>query len=177
MKRGENSYSVRVDIITGESDELGDQTHRVVQGMPVWCAKGVSVALDHFVETRIAGTLPGGGENAVSVRVATAAALLVMKGMALHERMKEKDAYDIYYCCVHHPQRIGGLADELAQIREMPVVNESLGHIRDKFATIDFVGPVWAASVVRDHGGDFEVARRDAFERVQALLAKKGISA
>jgi hypothetical protein len=177
VKRGDDSYSVRVDIITGEADEPGDQSHRVVQGMPVWCAKGVSVALDHFVETRIVGALPEGGENAVTARVATAAALLVMKGMALHERMKEKDAYDIYYCCLHHPRGINGLADELTQIMHIPVVSESLGHIREKFATIDFVGPVWAASVVREHGGDFEATRRDAFERVQALLAKPGISA
>jgi hypothetical protein len=55
--------------------------------MPVWCAKGVSVALDHFIETKATGTLPGGRANAVSVRVATAGALLVMKGMALNERI------------------------------------------------------------------------------------------
>ena len=172
VQRGDDSYSVRVDIITGEDDEQAGQTHRVVQGMPVWCARGVSVALDHFIETKVTGTLPGGGENTVSVRVATAGALLAMKGMALNERMKEKDAYDVYYCCLYHPRGIDGLADELTELMEIPSVTESLQHIRDRFATIESVGPVWAASIVRDHGGDYEVARRDAFERVQALLAK-----
>ena len=172
VQRGDDSYSVCVDIITGESDEQGGQTHRVVQGMPVWCAKGVSVALDNFIETEVTGTLPGGGENTVSTRVATVGAFLVMKGMALSERMKEKDAYDVYYCCLHHPKGIDGLADELTQLMEIPTVTESLQHIHDKFATIESVGVVWAASVVRDHGGDDEMARRDAFERVQGLLAK-----
>jgi hypothetical protein len=172
VERGEESYSIRVDIVTGESEEGGDQTHRLVQGMPVWCAKGVSVALDHFIETTVTGTLPEGGQNVVSVRVATAGALLVMKGMALNERMKEKDAYDIYYCCLHHPNGIDGLAGELQQLMGIPTVAESLTHIRDKFSTIDSVGPVWAATVIRDHGGDYEVARRDAFERVQGLLAR-----
>lgn len=171
VKRGEDSYSIRVDIITGET-EGGDLTHRIVQGMPVWCAKGVSVALDHFVELKVTGTLPDGGQNEVSVRVATAGALLVMKGMALSERMKEKDAYDIYYCCLHHPQGIDGLAGELQPLMVLSTVAESLAHIRDKFSTMNAVGPVWAATVIRDHGGDYEMARRDAFERVQGLLAK-----
>ena len=132
--------------------------------------RGSSVALDHFIETEVRGTLPLGGENVVSARVATAGAFLVMKGMALNERMKAKDAYDIYYCCLHYPSGIAGLAAELMPIMDIPVVTESLGHIRDKFATIESVGPVWAASVLREHGGDYDVARRDAFERVQALL-------
>jgi len=175
VKRGGDAYTIRVDIITGADDQQRDQTHRVVQGMPVWCARGVSVALDHFIETKVTGTLPGGGENEVSVRVATAGALLVMKGMALNERMKEKDAYDVYYCCLRHPKGMDGLADELRELLEEPVVTESLHHIRDKFATIESVGPVWAARVVRDDGGDYEVARRDAFERVRTLLVKLGI--
>jgi hypothetical protein len=95
-----------------------------------------------------------------------------MKGMALNERMKAKDAYDVYYCCLHHPKGIDGLAEELAQLMHIPAVTESLAHIRDKFATIESVGPVWAASVVRDQGGDYELTRRDAFERVQGLLAQ-----
>lgn len=172
VERGGESYSIRVDFITGEFEDWSDQPQRLVQGMPVWCAKGVSVALDHFIELKVTGTLPGGGENAVLARVATAGALLVMKGMALHERMKEKDAYDIYYCCLHHQGGLDGLAGELQQLVGMPTVTESLEHIRDKFSTLDSVGPVWAATVIREHGGDYEAARRDALERVQGLLAK-----
>jgi len=51
-----------------------------------------------------------------------------------------------------------------------PVVSEALRRLREKFATVDSVGPVWAAQIVRDAGGDYELARRDAFERTQALL-------
>ncbi len=87
-----------------------------------------------------------------------------------------KDAYDIYYCCVHHPGGIDGLASELQEILENPVVNESLHNIRDKFAALDSVGPVWAASVVRDDGEDFDFAKRAAFERVQRLLGQLGIT-
>jgi Nucleotidyl transferase AbiEii toxin, Type IV TA system len=170
VQRGSDTYTIRVDVITGRDADDAGPTHRVVQGIPVWCARGVEVALDHSVETALAGRLPEGGDNMVLIRVATAGALVVMKGIALHERMKEKDAYDIYYCCRAHPGGIEGLAAELRSMRGVPAVGEALQHLRERFATIESVGPVWAATVIREGGGDYEFARRDAFERVNALL-------
>jgi len=49
------------------------------------------------VEVTIEGDLPDGGRDRVDVRVAVLVPWLVIKGMALHERIKEKDAFDIYY--------------------------------------------------------------------------------
>jgi len=170
VQRGAETYVIRVDLITGDDSIDSGQTHRVVQGMPVWCARGVHVALDHCIETEVIATLPEGGENTISVRVATAGALIVMKGIALSERMKEKDAYDIYFCCCHHPGEIDGLVEELRPMLDDSTVAESLKLIREKFATMESVGPVWAATVVREAGGDYEFARRDAHERVNALL-------
>lgn len=45
-----------------------------------------------FREILIEGTLPDGGHDAVSIRVASIVPFFVMKGMALHDRLKEKDA-------------------------------------------------------------------------------------
>jgi hypothetical protein len=44
------------------------------------------------------GELPGGGKDSVTIRVASIVPFIVMKAMALDDRLKEKDARDIYYC-------------------------------------------------------------------------------
>lgn len=172
VNRDGQPFTVRVDFLTGlaPGDELAPST-RIMQGMVVWCAPGVRVALDHCVEKELSGNLPEGGVNNISgVRVASAGALLVMKGLALADRMKEKDAYDIYYCCVHHPDGIAGLAQEIRGLLDDPEAIKAVDELQRKFAGLDSVGPVWAASVVQSDGGDFELAQRETYERVQALL-------
>ncbi len=162
---------VKVDIITGLEPGQKKPSHRVVHGLPLWCASGVRVALEHFVETKIQGMLPNGaGHNTVTVRVASAGALLVMKGMALGERYKEKDAYDIYYCCRHHPEGIEGLARELSGMLDDSEVKIALTCIKEKFERLDSIGPVWVAQMMRESGDDYEQVQQDAFRRVNALL-------
>jgi len=173
---GSQTFTVRLDLITGEYGHPPDgSTHEVIQGMPVWRSRRVDVALDHSVEMVVAGTLADGGDNEVRVRVAVVSAFLVMKGFALDDRKKEKDAYDIYFCLANYPAGIDGLIKEFEPLMNNGLVRESLGKICGKFRTIDSIGPVWAAQVVQAAGGDYEFARRDAFERAKALLDALGI--
>ena len=69
-------------------------------------ARGCDLAFDLFVEVPLAGELPGGGRDSVTIRVASIVPFFIMKGMALEDRLKEKDAWDIYYCVLNYP---GGL--------------------------------------------------------------------
>ena len=46
--------------------------------------------------------MPGGGRNRVYIAVAIPA-LLAMKGYAIAQRLKHKDAYDIYYSIRNYP--------------------------------------------------------------------------
>jgi len=143
--------------------------------MPVWRSRGVDVALDHSLETVVAGTLPEGGDNEVRVRVAAVAAFLVMKGFALDDRKKEKDAYDIYFCLANYPGGIDGLVNEFQPLMDNGLVRESLARMCRRFKTIDAVGPVWAAQVVQAAGGDYEFTQRDAFERARSLFDALGV--
>lgn len=175
---GDRTFTVRLDLITGEYGHPPDGgTHEIIQGMPVWRSRGVDVALDHAVEMVVAGTLPGGGDNEVRVRVAVVSAFLVMKGFALDDRKKEKDAYDIYFCLANYPGGIEGLVEEFRPLMNNGLVRESLSKTCGKFKTLDSVGPVWAAQVVRAGGGDYEFARLDAFERARELFGRLGITA
>jgi hypothetical protein len=49
----------------------------------------------------------------VKIQVASLVSFLVMKGMALDDRLKEKDAWDIYYCVRNDPGGLDALADEV----------------------------------------------------------------
>jgi hypothetical protein len=66
-------------------------------------ARGVDLAFEMPLNVAILRTLPGGGEDMAEINVASVAPFLVMKGMALKSRLKEKDAWDIYYCVRHYP--------------------------------------------------------------------------
>ncbi len=59
-------------------------------------ARGCDLAFDAPVELDVEGEPPGGGLDHASIRVAAIVPFLVMKAMALADRLKEKDAYDIY---------------------------------------------------------------------------------
>lgn len=47
------------------------------------------------------------------IRVSSVVAFLVMKGMALHDRLKEKDAWDIYFTLLNYEGGIDALIDEI----------------------------------------------------------------
>ena len=176
VRIGDRRLTVRLDLITGEYGQPGEGgTHAIIQGMPVWRSRGVDVVLDHFLELVVAGTLPDGGDNEVRIRVALITSFLVMKGFALDDRKKEKDAYDIYFCLANYPGGIDGLVKEFQSLMDNGLVRESLARICGKFRTIDSIGPVWAAQVVQSVGGDYEFTRRDAFERANALFDASGV--
>jgi len=94
---GGKQIDVEVDLLTGEYGGTGPR-HRAqrVQGVRARKARGCDLVFSNHVEVIIEGESPGGGRDRVTFRVAAIVPWIVMKGMALHGRIKEKDAYDIY---------------------------------------------------------------------------------
>lgn len=88
-----NPVKVQVDFLAGEYEGTGAK-HRTqtVQEGRARKARGCDLAFELYVETLITGDLPTGGRDEVQVRVSSVVAFLVMKGMALYDRLKEKDA-------------------------------------------------------------------------------------
>ncbi len=140
-------------------------------------ARGCDLAFEDVQQVKLEGTLPGGGKDSVIVRVAGIVPFIIMKGMALADRMKEKDAWDIHFCVTHFPGGIDALADAFRPHLGNKLVQEGLAKITEKFASPEHVGPKWVADF--DELTDDEaraIRQRDAFERVSALLAKLRIS-
>jgi len=170
--------TIRLDLLAAEYGGTGkSRRHQTIQGLKARKARGAELAFLLWKKLTLIGSLPDGGNNSVTVRVAQIVPFLVMKGVALFDRLKQKDAYDIHFCLRHHPGGIRALVEEFEPWLKHGLVKEGLAKIRAKFESVDAIGPVWAAEFIEAQGEDFEIARRDAFERVQALLDALGVKA
>ncbi len=166
---------IRVDLITGDFPETAPEgTHIPIQELMVCKLRGVDLAFSHQREVSIEGVMPDGGRNRVTVRLPTISAYLCIKAIALSERMKKKDAYDIYFCIDHFAGGYKALAAEFRGQTENPLIREGIAILRDKFAHLDSIGPVWAAQVaegaIPGTGFNLESEQRRAFELASALL-------
>jgi len=97
------SVVVEVDLLAGEYSGTG-KSHRTqtVQDLRARKARGCDLAFKLHNGITVQGILPNGAKDSAEVQVATIVPFIVMKGMALHDRVKEKDAYDIYYCIKYY---------------------------------------------------------------------------
>jgi hypothetical protein len=88
---GAAPISVEVDLMAGEYGGTG-KGHRTqkVQDIRARKARGCDLAFDSSITVTLEGELPGGGKDKVSFKVAGIVPLLVMKGMAMFERIRSK---------------------------------------------------------------------------------------
>ncbi len=168
---------VEVDLMAGEYGGTG-KTRRTqkVQDVRARKARGCDLAFDATVAVTLEGELPGGGKDEVTFKVAGIVPFLVMKGMAMFERIKEKDAYDIYYCVDNYPDGIDKLAGEFSPHMKNKLVLEGLAKIRSKFASAGHIGPKWVADFLEvTEPEDREIVMRRAYEKVRELLDLLGV--
>ena len=96
--------------------------------------------------------------------------------MAMDARIKEKDAWDIYYCVLNYPGGIDSLAEEFKLHLHHGLVREGLQKIAGKFSSEKAFGPKSIADFEEiEDPEEQERIQRDAYERVNALLKKLGI--
>jgi hypothetical protein len=96
--------------------------------------------------------------------------------MALWGRTKEKDAYDIYYCCRYYPGGMAALVGDVKPLTSNRLAREGFGKIMARFKDIDAMGPVAVADFL-EIGGEEERLRiqREAFEVINTLMIELGI--
>lgn len=171
------AITVQVDFLAGEYEGTGKKhRHQKIQDLRARKARGCDLAFEQPVEIKMDGALPNGGKDSVTVRVAAIVPFIVMKGMALSDRMKEKDAWDIYYCLKNYPGGLEALTDAFKPFMAHGLVKEGLKKISGKFASEKHVGPKFVADFeeIRDDE-ERALLQRDAFERVRFLLTKLGV--
>ncbi len=84
-------------------------------------------------------------KNDVNIKIPAILPFIVMKGMALWDRKKEKDAYDIWYCCKYYSSGIDKLINEMKPYIKNKLVIEGLGKIKAKFIEVNYIGRNWVA--------------------------------
>jgi hypothetical protein len=171
---GDTRFHVQVDLLAGEYDGTGrGHRHQKLQGIQARKVRGCDLAFDSPREISVEGELPGGGKDTVNVRVAAIVPFLVMKGMALTDRLKEKDAWDIDYCLRNYRGGTDALVAEFRPHMTHGLVREGLKKIADAFASVDRIGPVSVANFEEiTDPDDRALRRRDACERVISLLER-----
>lgn len=166
---GEREFKVQVDFMT--SHDARNHRHKEVQrDLHARMTRGCELAFSHNFAHSVTGTLPGNGDVTVEILVADVPAILTMKGIALGERYKEKDAYDIWAVIAHYAE---GPADAARQVKAAPrneATAEALGKIKDAFATDRSRGPYWVATFVGGNEGEQARVRTDAYMVITEFL-------
>jgi hypothetical protein len=99
-----------------------------------------------------------------------------MKAIVLDDRMKEKDAYDIYYCLKQYSDKLDELVSEFRPHLKNGLIQEGLAKLAKNFKSVEHTGPkfVTAFEEITDEEDRIQM-ERDAFERVNYLLQELSI--
>ena len=175
--RDVNEMTVEIDLLAGEYGGTGkSRRHQIVQEVKARKVRGCDLVFDRFIKIELYGILPGGAANKVTVKVPEIGPFLITKGMVLWDRGKEKDAFDIYYCCKHYPGGIPALVEAIKPLLGNNLVKEGLGKIKAKFEEINFIGPNYVADFLEiSNAEERDIVKRETFELVNTLMEKFGI--
>ncbi len=167
-------YTVEVDLLTGEYlGETGrNRRHESIQDIKALKARGVDLVFDRTETVTIEGGLPNqGGKDILTCKVAGIVPFIIMKGIVLTRRKKEKDAYDLEYVLRNYPGGVHAVAQLIAVDINHTIVKESLRNIEAAFSSPEHYGPV---SIVDFLGIDDPEARvikqRLFYQTVQDFL-------
>ena len=174
---GDREIAVELDLLGGEYRGTG-RGHRTrkVQGIRVRKARGADLAFDSPAEVAVEGTLPSGAMDSVKVRVASIVPFLVMKSMALDERLKEKDSWDITYCIKNCHGGVDAVVDAFRPHVTHGLVRDGLSRLASHFRSVDDLGPTHVADFEETTDAEERARiRRDAYEQVHYLLKELGV--
>ncbi|KWF23599.1 nucleotidyl transferase AbiEii/AbiGii toxin family protein [Burkholderia ubonensis] len=165
---------VIVDFLMPRHAEIEKRIPPLLDNFAVQRADGADLATRFYQMTAISGPMPNGGTNTVEVAICSIPALLAMKGHALNGRLKQKDAYDVYFCIRNFPGGIAELAVACHPLLDFPSGVTGFRYIAEKFDLPDGFGPTSVRRFVQDTRilGDRSPAQwqQDAFGQVDALL-------
>ena len=178
FRREVRGQTVQVDFLAGEYGGTGKsrRTQKALDMQPRK-ARGCDLAFQIAATgVTLKGQLPDGAEDEVRVQVVSVVPFLVMKGMAMVDRRKAKDAYDIYFVLHNYPGGVAAVVQAFRPHMGLGLVTEGLKKIHSKFATLNHVGPRDAAEFDDTLNAEERAIRqRDAFEQVNFLLGQLGV--
>jgi len=171
---------VIVDFLMPRDVKLTKNKPALIENFAVQKADGADLALKYYQMVAIDGAMPAGGKNRVEIAIASIPALLAMKGFAIQNRHKQKDAYDIYYCIRNYEGGPRALAEACKPLLTSPEAKQGYLYIAGKFGAADGYGPTSVRKFVEDSNilGDRipDQWQQDAFGQVQAWVKALGLA-
>ena len=172
--------AIVVDFLMPRDAVVEKNIPPLVENFAVQRADGAALALRFAEEFVLEGVMPKGGKNVLTLQVASIPALLAMKGFALANRLKDKDAYDIYYCIRNYQGGIDALVTDCKPLLDDEEAVRAFKLIAEKFAGRDYHGPAGVAPVA-DEGGILDGRTRDqwqtdAYGQINAWLKGMGLA-
>lgn len=161
---------IKVDLITGLYVSQQKQDSILVDEIRINALRGIDLAFEASEWITIDGRMPDGSGNQVSARLVSPEAYILIKAIAMDERAKDKDAYDIAFVLSHYQPSLADLAEKVYGMSRTGIGREALELLRVKFSTFDSVGPVWAGRVAATAGADLVQFQRAAYEDAADLF-------
>lgn len=161
--------SVKVDVITGQYGTGQKQSALQMKELSISTLRGIDLAFEACDEIEVEGVMPNGAQNQVRMRVVRPEAFILIKAIALNDRTKDKDAYDIAFVLQNHAS-LTDLASRVSLLLSNGLAQEGYEFLQSKFETNEHIGPMWAAREAQQHGADYEQTRRAAYENAQELF-------
>ena len=176
---GGSDIDVVVDFLMPRDAEIAKNRPPLLSEFAVQRADGAELALRFNQMVAIDGDMPGGGRNRVHIAVASIPALLAMKGYAIENRLKRKDAYDIYYSVRNFPGGIDALVEATRLLLDVESARKGYRLISGKFRNIEDFGPTSVREFVEGSpllgGRTGNQWQQDAFGQVDAWLRALGL--
>ena len=170
---------VVVDFLRPHDVMIAKNTPPLVADFAVQSADGADLALRFYQFVAIDGDMPDGGRNRVEIAVASIPALLAMKGYAIANRLKQKDAYDIYYSIRNFPGGVDALVTATRPLLDLETAKTGYLHISGKFRQLEDFGPSSVRQFVDQSealgGRTADQWQQDAFGQVDAWLSALGL--
>lgn len=176
---GGQPIDIVVDFLMPRDADIVKNSPPLVADFAVQKADGADLALRFHQFVAVEAMMPNGGHNRVELAVCSIPALLAMKGHALNGRLKQKDAYDVYYCIRNYPGGIAALATDCHPLLKHQNAVDGYTFINAKFETLESFGPtcvrrfVEESQILGDRNPD--QWQRDAFGQVDAWLRALGL--
>lgn len=171
LQDGGPAVDVVIDLLMPRGARLIKHRPPLIKALRVQEIDGGRLALDQTVNYRLSGRTPEGWRDHAQLRVVSVPAFLALKGNALKQRRKHKDAYDVYYVIRNYAGGLDALADACRTLLDDPLARDAFGQIAEKFETADSYGPGTVSRFLSSRlpqGFTEEQVRTDAYRQVSA---------
>lgn len=168
---------ITVDFLTIQKKSEGrEHRHRGIQpDLMARTTVGAELGLEHNYWYSMKGELPNGAITEIKFKMLNVVGCIGMKGIALGDRYKHKDAYDIVSVLDHYDNGVKDVAKEFVPFLEEMQIQESLKRIKTKFSNIRSEGPqLYAEFLEPFNKEDSEIFAQRGYMLVSEFFANLG---